>query len=657
MKQNIDITDQEIEYFDLLADQYPSIQAASSEIINLSAILNLPKGTEHFVSDIHGEYEAFLHVLRNGSGAIRRKIEDLFSNSLLEKEKRTLATIVYYPENKLPLVLKDIDDPREWFRITLFRLITLCRVVSSKYTRSRVRKVLPDEFAYVIEELLHEQEDAGNKHEYYNAIIDSIIDTGRAPNFIAAISHVIQRLAIDRLHILGDVYDRGPGAHIILDTLLAYDSVDFQWGNHDILWMGAAAGSEACIANVIRISLRYANTETLENGYAISLLPLATYAMDTYANDPCTGFEPRSETHEFTDREMAMMARMHKAITVIQLKLEGQIIQRQPQYEMEERLLLDKMDLNRGVVRVQGNEYKLKDTFFPTVSQDHPYELTSGERQVMERLRLSFTNSEKLQRHVRFLYAKGSMYLVYNGNLLYHGCIAMDDSGSFKAFHVDGKQYAGKAFVDRVERLARQAYFSTDPEAKRYGMDAIWYLWSGQQSPLFGKDKMATFERYFVLDRSTHKERKNAYYDFRDQEETARVILQEFGLDPDRGHIINGHVPVEVKRGESPVKAGGRLVVIDGGFSKAYQAQTGIAGYTLIFNSHGIVLASHDPFESTQTAIEKELDIHSSPRVIETMPVRLRVRDTDLGRELLERIRRLQSLLEAFRIGLVKERT
>jgi fructose-1,6-bisphosphatase-3 len=645
------------QYLSLLSQQYPTIQSASTEIINLSALLNLPKGTEHFLSDIHGEYEAFLHVLKNGSGSIKRKIDEQFGNTMTEKERRNLATLIYYPEQKLPLALKTAESQTEYLRLTLFRLIQMCRVVNSKYTRSHVRKALPDDFAYIIEELLHEQEEIGNRQEYYQSIIDTIIDTGSARPFIVALAELIQRLAIARLHIIGDVYDRGPGAHIILDKLMGYHSVDIQWGNHDIVWMGAAAGSEGCIANVIRICLRYANMETLENGYAVSMLPLASFAMDMYGEDPCEIFRPKGATSDtFTENEIQLMARMHKAITIIMFKLEGQIIQRRPHFDMNDRLLLDKIDYERGLLCLNGQEYPLLDSHFPTIDPDNPYELTTAEKNVVERLRLSFANSEKLQQHARFLFARGSMYLVYNDNLLYHGCIAMNEDGSFMAAKVDGQEYTARAFMDRVERLARQGYFSSDPEQKRYGLDAMWYLWSGPISPLFGKHKMATFERYYTTDKAIQEEKMNPYYDLRYGEETADKILQEFGLDPGTCHIINGHVPVKVSKGESPLKAGGKLLVIDGGFSKAYQKQTGIAGYTLIYNSYGLMLAAHEPFESTQKAIEEEADIHSQTQILEQTTSRKFVRDTDQGRVIQQRIDELTALLDAFRAGIIKEK-
>ncbi|MCB8985603.1 MAG: fructose-1,6-bisphosphatase [Ardenticatenaceae bacterium] len=652
----MEITNERLEYLQLLAQKYPSIQAASTEIIDLSAKLQLPKGTEHFVSDIHGEYEAFAHVLKNGSGSIKRRIDELFVYDMDEKEKRTLATLIYYPEKKLAHVLPQTDNPEAWYRITLFRLIRLCRNLASKYTRADVRAALPDDFTNIIEELLHEQEGSDNKHEYYRSIINTIIATGQAGAFIVALAELIQRLAIARLHVIGDIYDRGPGAHIIMDMLMAYHELDIQWGNHDIVWMGAAAGSAACMANVIRAALRYANMETLEHGYALSMLPLATFAMDVYGDDPCELFQPKiSGDEQFTQNEIQLMAKMHKAITIIQLKLEAQIIQRRPHFEMQDRLLLDKIDFAAGTVAVNGRVYPLLDTHFPTIDPDTPYELTPAEANTVARLQQSFAISEKLQQHIRFLFSRGSMYLVYNGNLLYHGCIAMEEDGSFMSARVAGQEFAGKAFMDRLDRLARQGYFSTEPAEKRYGQDVMWYLWSGAKSPIFGKNKMATFERYFIADESTHKEEKNAYFAWRDKEETAVKILREFGLDPATAHIINGHVPVQVRKGESPIKAGGKLLVIDGGLAKAYHKITGIAGYTLIFNSYGLLLASHDPFESQQLAIEEGIDMQTQTEILESNRIRIRVKDTDEGRAIQQRINNLKDLLSAYRTGLIKE--
>lgn len=648
----------DLSYLQLLAKQYPTIRSASSEIINLSASLHLPKGTEHFLSDIHGEYEAFSNLLRSGSGSVKRKIDELFSTEMPEKERRELAILIYYPRPKLALVRKRLEGEAlaDWYRITLFRLIRLCRAVSSKYSRSSLRAAFPPEFANVIEELLHEQEAINNRLEYYHNILDTIISIGSAGAFIIALSELIQRLEISHLHILGDIYDRSPGAHLIMDALIDYHSVDVTWGNHDIIWMGAAAGSEACMANVIRVSLRYVNLETLENGYALSLLPLASFAMETYRQDPCRTFYPRLENdEEYTEHEIQLMARMHKAITVIQLKLEAQIILRRPQYQMQPRLLLDKIDFERGTVAMDGQHYPLLDTDFPTVDPADPYRLTEQEQSLVERLRLSFINSQRLQKHLRFLLAKGSLYLIYNGNLLYHGCIPMQEDGSFETFEENGQQYAARSFMDHFDRLVRQGCLADEPEQKSAGLDALWYLWSGPQSPLFGKEKMATFERYLIEDKATHKEPMNPYYDYRDQAETARRILVEFGLDPQRAHIVNGHVPVKVNKGENPVKANGQLLVIDGGLAKAYQAQTGIAGYTLVYNSYGLLLAAHEPFVSMQDFVENGQDLHPETTILETNYNRIRVMDTDQGQRIKERIEALEALLEAYRSGEIKE--
>ncbi|GCD08609.1 fructose-1,6-bisphosphatase [Clostridium tagluense] len=653
----VDTIEEDLRYLTLLASKYPTIPDACTEIINLQAILNLPKGTEHFLTDVHGEYESFTHVLRNASGVIKRKINDIFGNSLREIEKKELATIIYYPEQKLDLALREELDIDDWYKITLHKLIKICRTISSKYTRSKVRKALPPDFAYIIEELLHEQQNTFNKQEYYNGIIQTIIKIGRAKEFIVAISNLIQRLTIDRLHILGDIYDRGPGAHIILDTLMHYHSIDIQWGNHDILWMGAAAGSESCIANVLRISTRYANLDTVEEGYGINLLPLATFALDFYKDDPCKSFKPKLfPENNYRENDLNLMSQMHKAITIIQFKLEGAIIKRCPNYEMQNRLLLHKIDYEKGTIDIDGKEYILNDTNFPTIDPKDPYKLTQEERELVGKLKSSFSNSEKLQKHVRFLYSKGSMYLKYNSNLLYHGCIALNADGSFKKMKIDNVTYSGKSYIDRTERIAREAYFGkVDSESKLYALDSIWYLWCGSNSPLFGKDKMTTFERYFINDKSTHKEIKNPYYNYRDDESICNNILSEFELNPNDSHIINGHVPVKTKQGESPIKANGKLLVIDGGFSKAYQPETGIAGYTLIYNSYGLLLASHAPFESTQKAIDEGKDILSSTIVLEKSTNRIRVTDTDVGLEIKDQIKDLELLLTAYRKGLIKE--
>ena len=648
---------QSLKYLQLLSEKYPSIQAASTAIINLSAQLQLPKGTEHFLSDIHGEDEAFQHVVRNGAGSILRKIDEMFANSMSKPERRNLATLIYYPELKTPLMLNSVPDKDEWCRLTLVRLVKFCRRLSAKYRRDTVRKLLPKHVAETIEELLYDQEGVEHKAAYYQSQIDTIVSTDSAPTFITSLAELIQRLAVERLHIIGDIYDRGPGAHLILDALMEHHQVDIQWGNHDILWMGAAAGSQPCIANVIRTCLRYGNMETLENGYGISLLPLASFVLETYKDDPCELFTPKvSPEDNFTSQEIRLMAQMQKAMAIIQFKVESQVIKRHPHYKMEDRLLLDKVDYARGVINLQGVEYPMLDTFFPTIDPQNPDVLTAEEQAVMEKLLLSFANSKKLQQHTRFLFSTGSIYLIHDDSLLYHGCIAMNDDGEFRSFNVDGKAYSGKEFLDRVDRLARQGYFATDnPEQKQYGMDSMWFLWCAPQSPLFGKEKMATFERYFLADKATHAEKRNPYYNLRDTEDAARKILKEFGLNPDTARIVNGHVPVKVTKGERPIKANGRLIVIDGGFSRAYQKQTGIAGYTLISNSRGLLLAAHQPFESTHKAVSEELDIDTETEIIHTYPRRMRVRDTDRGLVIQELIDELKDLLHAYREGLIKE--
>lgn len=646
-----------LNYLQLLSEKYPSIQSASTAIINFSSELQLPKGTEHFLSDVHGEHEAFEHIVRNGAGSIWRKIEEMFANSMSRPERRSLATLIYYPEEKIPLTLQSVADKEEWLSLTLVRLIKFCRTLSAKYRREAVRKLLPADVSETIEELLYDQEGVEHKLAYNQSQIETIVSTGSSQIFIIALAQLIQRLAVERLHIIGDIYDRGPGAHIILDQLREHHQVDIQWGNHDMLWMGAAAGSEACIANVIRISLRYGNMETLENGYGISILPLASFALATYKDDPCTRFIPKVDADSnFSAQEIRLMAQMQKAIAVIQFKLESAVIRRRPQYQMDDRLLLPKIDYARGVITLNGTEYSLLDTFFPTIDPKNPEALTPEEQAVVSRLTLSFVTSKKLQQHTRFLFSTGSLYRIHDGNLLYHGCIAMNDDGSFRAFNVDGKSFSGKAFLDRVDRLARQGYFDTEhPAKKRYGIDAMWFMWCAPMSPLFGKERMTTFERYFIADKTTHTEKRNAYYTLRDTEETARTILREFGLDPETGIIINGHVPVKVAKGERPIKANGRLMVIDGGFSRAYQKQTGIAGYTLISNSRGMLLSAHQPFESKQRAVSEELDIHSETEIIHTHPFRLRIKDTDRGHAIQEKIAALSALLHAYREGLIKE--
>ena len=651
--------DGDLKYLELLSKQYPTIAAACTEIINLQAILNLPKGTEHFLSDIHGEYESFNHVIRNGSGNIKRKITEVFGDLLSEKEIKSLSTLIYYPEQKLEIIHKNEENIDEWYKITIYRLVEVSRKAAFKYTRMKVRKALPKDFAYIIEELMHQGPEEFDKEEYYSEIIKTIISIGRADEFIIAMSKLIQRLVIDRLHIVGDIFDRGPGADIVMETLFNYHSVDIQWGNHDILWMGAAAGSEACIATVIRICARYVNLDTIEDGYGINMLPLATFALEFYKDDDCNAFKPKIESDiVYNENDLKLIARMHKAISIIQFKLEGELINRRPHFCMEDRLVLNKINYEDGTININGKIYKLNDNKFPTINPDDPYKLTTEEKELMEKLKSSFLNSEKLQKHIRFLYANGSLYLKFNSNLLYHGCIPMNEDGSFKKVKIgsSGKSYSGKDYFDRLEILVREGYFhNNNPDAKLYGMDITWYLWTGPYSPLFGKDKMTTFERYFIDDKETHLEIKNPYFKLEDNETMCKIIFDEFGLNPESSHIINGHVPVRLKSGESPIKANGKLIVIDGGFSKAYQGTTGIAGYTLIYNSFGLILVSHDPFESTQKAIEEEKDIHSTTMVLEKVVERKRVLDTDDGENLKSQIKDLEMLLNAYRLGFIKE--
>lgn len=646
----------ELRYIKSLAKQYPTIAAASTEIVNLSSIMNLPKGTEHFLTDIHGEYEQFNHVLKNGSGSVRRKIDEEFGNTLSNKDKKSLATLIYYPNEKLDIVMKEEDNLEDWYKITLYRLVQITKRVSSKYTRSKVRKALPKDFAYVIEELITEKAEVQDKEAYYNEIVHTIIRIGRAPEFIVALCELVQRLVIDHLHIVGDIYDRGPGPHIIMRTLRYYHSVDIQWGNHDVVWMGAACGQPACIATVIRMAARYGNLDSLEEGYGINLIPLATFAMEKYRDVDCSVFNIKYNTN-YNTKDLTLDMKMHKAISIIQFKLEGQIIMRRPEFEMEDRLLLDKIDFDKKTVRIDGVDYPMKDTDFPTIDPAHPYQLSHEEEEVVERLVQAFKRCDKLQKDIRFLFSKGSMYKVYNSNLLFHGCVPMDEEGNFLKVNLFGKEYAGKALYDALDNYARKGYYGNrDSDEKLKGQDIIWYIWAGPKSPVFGKDKMATFERYFLDDKETHKEKKNAYYRLYDREDILNRILIEFGLPTDKSHIVNGHVPVEQKNGESPIKCGGKLLVIDGGFSKAYQSKTGIAGYTLVANSHGMRLVSHEPFESAETAIKNESDIFSDSIIVETSASRQRVADTDIGKELRVQIHQLEELLEAYREGIIVEK-
>lgn len=649
-----------MKYLQLLAQSFPNISEASMEIINLQAILNLPKGTEHFVADIHGEYEAFLHILKNASGNIQRKVNELFGNLMRESDKRELCTLIYYPDQKLELIKASEENLDDWYHITIHNLVAVCRLVSSKYTHSKVRKALPSDFSYIIQELLHERTDDANKADYVNVIIDTIISTGRADDFIIAISNVIQRLSIDQLHILGDIFDRGPGAHIILDTLSQFHSWDIQWGNHDVLWMGAMAGNRACQCNVIRLSLRYANMTTLEEGYGINLMPLATFAMDTYGNDPCEEFIPKissADSARVDEKSKRLAALMHKAITVLQFKEEAAIIKRHAKWKMADRLMLNFIDYEKGTITLNGKEYPLKSNSFPTIDPEHPNRLTPEEKQLMDKINHSFQVSEKLHKHIRLLLQHGCMYAVYNNNLLFHASIPLNEDGKLKEVEiVPGTKCSGKDLMYNIGMLIRSAFQSdSTPEERNYAIDYFLYLWCGPDSPLFDKSKMATFERYFIEDKETHVEEKGNYFKLRDNEQIVDNIMDAFDVVGENRHIINGHVPVHVCNGENPIKANGKLMVIDGGFSQPYHKETGIAGYTLVYHSRGFVLVQHEPFTSTIDAIQKCTDIKSTTQIVEMSAHRMRVADTDIGRELKNQINDLQRLLYAYRHGFIKE--
>lgn len=658
-KTNYDII-KDMRYIRLLSNTFPTIAAASTEIINLQAILNLPKATEHFVADIHGEYEAFQHILKNASGNIKRKVNDLFGNTLREVEKRELCTLIYYPEQKLELVKASEPDINDWYHITLHHLVAVCRDVSSKYTRSKVRKSLPKDFSYIIQELLHERPEDKNKANYVNVIVDTIISTGRADDFIVAISNVIQRLAIDQLHILGDVYDRGPGAHRIMDLLETYHSWDITWGNHDIIWMGATAGNDACMCSVIRLSLRYANLVTLEDGYGINLVPLATFAMEAYGDDPCTEFLPKTDagTGAIDEKTRQLIAKEHKAIAVLQFKLEGQLYEKHPEWKMKGRAMLERVNYEKGTIDIDGKEYKLSSCSFPTVDPKNPNKLTKEEETLVEKLHHSFEVSEKLHKHIKLMLSHGCMYSIWNNNLLFHASIPLCEDGTMKNVEIyPGHTVSGQQLMTDVGMLIRCA-FQNDSSQKMidYAKDYFMYLWCGPDSPLFDKSKMATFERYFIKEKETHEEKKGYYFILRNKEEICDNILKAFGVtDPNR-HIINGHVPVKAVKGESPIKANGRLMVIDGGFSQAYHHETGIAGYTLVYHSRGFQLVQHEPFTSTEDAIIRGTDIKSTTQIVEMSSRRMLVADTDKGKELNAQIDDLQELLYAYRHGFINER-
>ncbi|WP_289158951.1 fructose-1,6-bisphosphatase [uncultured Muribaculum sp.] len=659
--QSLYITPEKIEadrrVLELLSRSFPDVSSASTEIINLEAILNLPKGTEHFVADLHGEHEAFRHILKNASGNIKRKVNELYGTALREGEIRELCSLIYYPEQKLEYIAASGENNVDFYSTTLHRLVRVCQSVSSKYTRSKVRKALPKSFAYIIEELMHESPSDDDKQAYFNRIIETIISTGQADAFIVALCNVIQRLSIDQLHILGDIYDRGPGAHIIMDTLCDYGKWDIQWGNHDALWMGAAAGNDACIANVLRLSLRYGNLATLEDGYGINLVPLATFAMEEYGDDPCEGFEPHlSEDSQHSEKTQRLIAKMHKAISILQFKLEAQLIDRRPEWGMADRKLLGNIDFDRKVFTLDGKDYEMRDTNFPTINPDDPYALSPEEEELIEKLHHSFQVSDKLSKHIKCLLSHGCMYGVYNSNLLFHASMPLNADGSLKDVEINGKKFKGKSLMKEIGSTMRAAFnFDTTPEERSFSRDYYWYLWCGPDSPLFDKSKMATFERYFLADKSTHHEEKGYYYKLRNNEEVCDMILDEFEVTGPHRHIINGHVPVRLNKGETPIRANGKLMVIDGGFAKAYHETTGMAGYTLVFHSRGFQLVKHEPFTSAEEAIKNGTDIVSTTQIVEMSSQRMRVRDTDKGDILQSQINELTELLYAYHHGMIKE--
>lgn len=640
-------------FLECLSMQYPTIDSAATEIINLQSILNLPKGTEHFLSDIHGEYKAFSHVLRNGSGAVMKKINDVFGDTLTSSEKKELASLIYYPIEKLEYIKSESLNMYDWYHTMLYRLVSVCRTVSSKYTRSKIRKALPDSFNYVIEELITEKKEVLNKTAYYEEIINTIIEIGYADKFIEEMSNLIQRLVIDHLHIIGDIYDRGSGSHFVMERLCNYHSLDIQWGNHDVLWMGASAGQTACIANIVRTSLLYDNVSVLENGYGISILPLMLFAMKTYGNDPCTQFKIRSKNSDASEIGLEMKA--HKAISIIQFKLEGQLISEHPEYKMENRKLLHRIDFANKRIELDGKKYNLIDGNFPTVNPDCPYELTDDEKEVVRKLRYAFVSCEKLKKHINLLLNKGSLYKVTNNNLLFHGCIPMTSGGEFRKTEILGNPLCGKALYDSLESCARKAFLSVNEIERKNGRDILWYLWNGEDSPLYGRDKMTTFERYFIGEDSTHIETKDIYYTLIDSKETAEKIFDEFSVKGENRHIINGHVPIHHQEGENPVKCGGRVIIIDGGFSHPYHKVTGIAGYTLIYNSYGLMLTAHEPFRSVGEAIKDCTDMQTHRVASEVADRRILVGDTDNGAKIKESISDLKELINAYRSGEVRQ--
>ncbi|MBR3182138.1 MAG: fructose-1,6-bisphosphatase [Eggerthellaceae bacterium] len=645
---------QELRYLELLSKSFPTTAKATTEIVNLNAILNLPKGTEVFASDIHGEYEAFVHILRNGSGAVKMKMEDAFGDELNAEELQSLATLIYYPREKMALELPKVDDREAWYAKTLVNLTKVCKQAARKYTRSKVRKVIPGDYGFIIEELMNENNMADDKKAYFDGLIDAIIRTGQAEDVIDAMSMVVKRLTIDHLHLVGDIYDRGPAPHLIMDTLMRFHSLDIQWGNHDIVWMGASLGQRGCIAHVVRNCARYGNLSVLEDVYGINILPLASFALSAYKDDPCVAFGLKGDP-QLSPQDLELNIKIQKAMAIIQFKVEGKLIEEYPSFDLENRNLLDKIDFEKGTVVVDGIDYELIDKVFPTVDPADPYALTPDEEEVMQRLELAFTSSEKLQRHMRFFLEVGNLYKISNGTLLFHACAPLNADGTLKEVDVFGKKYKGKALYDVLERYVRAGFFDPDPEVRKRGRDLMWWLWLGEGSPLFAKSKMATFELYLIADKAARKEVKNPFYTLLEDENVVKGIFEDFGMDPEVSRIVCGHVPVKVKDGEDPVKCGGKVLTIDGGFSSAYQKTTGIAGFTLISNSYGFVLAAHEPLESAQAAVEQELDIYSQRRVVEMAGDRKLVADTDVGAKLKEQISDLENLLEAYRQGLIPE--
>ena len=652
-------TDEELHYLRLLSRQYPTVEAAGTEIIRLQAILNLPKPTEHFMSDIHGEHEAFLHILNSGSGEVKEKLEELFGNSMTKRDRNDLATLIYYPTSKLALVADEEENLDEWYRLTIHRLVDLCRFVSTKHTRAKVRTYMDPDYEQILDELIHLVEEGGSRRDQYENIISTIIQIGQAADVIRAICKVIKSLVVDQLHIVGDIFDRGPRADIVMDSLMTSNNVDIQWGNHDVLWMGAASGSRTLVATVLSNSIRYNNLDVIETGYGISLRPLSIFANEVYRDTNTDQFKVKltgTDADQYTEKDKLLSARMYKAITIILFKLEGQKVLRRPEFGMEDRLLLDKINYEDKTINLNGKIYPMLDCDFPTVDPANPYELTAEENHVINQLTDSFENSEKLQRHIRFLYSKGGLYKVCNGNLLFHGCIPMNDDGSLMTFTIGGKERSGKRFLDYAEKTARKAYYDKrGSEERQFGMDFLWWLWAGRNSPIFGRDRMTTFERRFIADEATWVEPKNAYYTYYQDRRVCDRLLKEFGLQGEHCHIINGHVPVKVRKGESPIKGGGKLIVIDGGFSRAYQSTSGIAGYTLIYNSRHYRIVSHQPFTSKWNAVHKNDDIRNDSEIFEKMETRMRISDTDEGAELQDRVDMLMMLLDAYRSGAVTE--